>query len=131
MDPAERRRRPGSRTGESNVPGMLADGAAPVPVVIEVQPAARVVARPLTARDGTVVGWASVRDGNAVLIVMPGDNRDAGYVRIHTGSVTQLVRGNLANTPQRAPEISVGGPARAQNPSAPHVPRPEVIFRAP
>lgn len=106
-----------------------ADAAGPVPVVIEVQPAARIVARPLTARDGSVIGWSSVHDGNAVLIVMPGDNRDAGYVRIHTGRVTQLVRGTPADSEQRAPEISVGAPARAQNAPAPHVPRPEVIFR--
>jgi hypothetical protein len=108
-----------------------ADAAGPVPVVIEVQPAARVVARPLTARDGTVVGWASVRDGNAVLIVMPGDNRDADYVRIHTGRVTQLVRGTSADAVQRSPEISIGSPAHAQSAPGPHIPRPEVIFRAP
>ena len=101
-----------------------------MPVVIEVQPAARVITRPLTAHDGSVIGWASVRDGNAVLIVMPGDNREAGYVRIHTGRVTQLVRGASAQAAQRAPEINVGSQARAQTASGVHIPQPEVIFRS-
>jgi hypothetical protein len=109
---------------------MLPADAAPAAIVIDVPPSPHVVARPLTNRDGSVVGWTSIRDGNAVLIVV--NNRDAGYVTIRTGRVTQIVRGSAADAgQQRAPEIVTGNPSHESAGVRAHVPQPEVIFRTP
>lgn len=108
---------------------MLPADAAPAAIVIDVPPSPHVVARRLTNRDGSVVGWTSIHDGNAVLIVV--DNRDAGYVTIRTGRVTQIVRGQAADAGQRAPEIVTGSPSHENGPPRVHVPQPEVIFRTP
>ena len=108
-----------------------ADAAPPTAVVIDVPQSSHVVARPLTNRDGSVIGWTSLRDGNAVLIVI-GDSRDAGYVTIRTGRVTQLVRGTpTSGSSQNMPEIVTGSPSHDANSGRRHIPRPEVIVRTP
>lgn len=72
-----------------------------------------------------------MHDGNAVLIVI-GDSRDAGYVTIRTGRVTQLVRGTSTSAAsQSMPEIVTGSPTHDANTTRRHVPQPEVIFRTP
>jgi hypothetical protein len=108
-----------------------ADAAPPAAVVIDVPQSSHVVTRPLTNRDGSVVGWTSMRDGNALLIVI-GDSRDAGYVMIRTGRVTQLVRGSsTSGASQSMPEIVTGSPTHDTTTARRHVPQPEVIFRTP
>ncbi len=109
---------------------MPAAAAGPAPIVIEVPSSPRVVARPLSGSGGTIVGWATARDGNSVLITLPGgDARDAGYITIHTGRVTQLVRG-AATDPvlQSVAPSALVVEARHDRAPAVHVAQPQIIL---
>ena len=85
----------------------------------------------MTDRDGTIVAYATRRDGNSVLITLPGgDARDVGYATVHSGRVTQLVRGSQQSDPvlQR---VSAGATVvEGHHDIAPavHVARPETIL---
>jgi hypothetical protein len=107
-----------------------ADAAGPAPIVIEIPSSPRVVARPLTTGGGAIVGWATARDGNSVLITLPGgDARDAGYITIHTGRVTQLVRGTAADPVlQSVAPSAIVIEARHDRAPGVHVARPEIIL---
>ncbi len=109
---------------------MPADAAGPAPIVIEVPSSPRVVARPLVGPGGATIGWATARDGNSVLITLPGgDARDAGYITIHTGRVTQLVRGTATDPVlQSVAPSSLVIEARHDRAPGVHIAQPQIIL---
>ncbi len=85
----------------------------------------------MTDRDGTIVAYATRRDGNSVLITLPGgDARDVGYATVHSGRVTQLVRGSQQPDVvlQRVTAGSTVIEGRHDAPPVVHVARPELIL---